>query len=132
MSFLDLQSQMPADLKALYQLRADWTRTLSNFRAYRNLWKCSVLNGGTEDEQASDLAESCFQQLRKIKKALTKMHRDMQFSAAEDEAFEIPWDEYREQIEIGEAPQEAARMPDDIKKMLASVLEPDWEKDEHS
>ena len=123
MSYLELQEQMPGDLKSLYQLRSDWGRTLRNFRAYRNLWKASVLNGGAEDEQASDIAESCFQQLRKIKKALTKMHRDMQFPAAEDEAFEIPWDEYREQIEIGEAPPEPARMPDDIKKLLALSLE---------
>lgn len=131
MNYLELQEQMPAHLKALYRVRGDWTRTLSNFRAYRNLWKCSVLNGGAEDEQASDIAENCWQQLRSLRKKLVKMHRDLGFAESENELFELPREEYSERIEIGEAPETPARMPSDIKELLASVLEPgsDWKED---
>lgn len=123
---------MPASLRELYTTREQFQRVLTEFRTYKNLWAASVMNGGLEDESSADTAEAAWQTLRKLKQKLALMHHRLGFSPAENDAFALPYGEYQEQVTIGEAPSEPARMPDDIKKMLASVLEPAWEKDEHS
>lgn len=122
MSFLENLNQMPGDLRSLHQTRSDWERTLSNFRAHRNVWKASLLVG-EENEQESDIAEACWQQLRKIRQKIVRLHKDSNFSEAENSAFVLPYDEYREAVEVGEGPPAPARMPDDIKKLLALSLE---------
>lgn len=108
---------MPADLRALYAARADWNRTLANFRAWRGIWKASVLND-IEDEQASDIAESCWQQLRRLKTKVAKLHGELGFAASENEPFELPWDEYREQVSPEVQAIAPVRMDDGMKALL--------------
>ena len=117
MSFLEDMDDMPSELRALYQLRADFARTLANFHTWWNIWRASILND-SEDEQSADLAENCWQQLRGLKKKLTLMHAKLGFDAGENDAFELPYEAYHAKIRPEISAPTPAKMPPSIKELL--------------
>jgi len=117
MSYLDDLEDMPADLRALYKIRADFQRTLANFRTWWSVWKASIKNDH-EDEQSADLAEACWQQLRSLRKKIVVMHRTLGFDAGENEGFQLPWEEYEQKIAPEVTAPAPAKMPPSIKSLL--------------
>ena len=117
MSYLDDLDNMPKELRSLYQVRADFGRTLANFHTWWSVWKASVLND-VEDEQAADIAESCWRQLRGLRAKIVSMHAKLGFSEAENAAFELPREEYEQKIKPEISAPAPARMPPTIKELL--------------
>jgi len=117
MSYLDDLEDMPKELRSLYQVRADFGRTLANFHAFWNVWKASVLND-VEDEQSADLAEACWQTLRALRKKIVEMHAKLGFAETENDSFELPREEYEQKIKAELSAPAPAKMPPSIKSLL--------------